>query len=37
MYFARHEHQLGFTLKEELLEEDIQSRVRFLLSLQAFC
>ena len=37
MYFARHEHHQGFALGEELLEEEIQSRVRFLLSLQAFC
>ena len=37
MYFARHEHQQGFALGEELLEEEIQSRVRFWLSLQAFC
>ena len=35
IYFARHEHQQGFTLEVELLEEDIQSQVRFLLSLQA--
>ena len=37
MYFARHEHQQGFMLGEELPKEEIQSQVMFLLSLQAFC